>query len=61
LKALHQRLAAAPRRRDFKTVPRSSNARTTGTTKRIAELLAYRGGPKQLWDNKDRRRPLAST
>jgi hypothetical protein len=53
LKALHQRLAAVPRRRDYKTVPMILEDQATWDHEALAELLAYRGGPKQLWDNKD--------
>src|SRR5262252_3486481 len=53
LKALHQRLAAAPRRRDFRAVPMILEREDDWDHEALAELLAYRGGPKQLWDNKD--------
>ncbi len=53
LKALHDRLNAAPRRRDFKTVPMTLEQEDGWDFEAIRELLAYRGSPKQLWDNKD--------
>lgn len=53
LKALHAKLAAAPRRRDFKTVPMTLEDETMWDHEGLAELMAYRGGPKQIWDNKD--------
>jgi len=53
LKALHARLDAAPRRRDFRTVPMTLENEDTWDHEALAELLAYRGGPRQIWDNKD--------
>jgi hypothetical protein len=53
LKALHARLDAAPRRRDFGTVPMTLENEDYWDHEALAELLAYRGGPKQIWDNKD--------
>jgi len=53
LKALHDKLNAAPRRRDFKTVPMTLENQDYWDHEVLAELLAYRGGPKQIWDNKD--------
>jgi len=53
LKALHQRLDAAPRRRDFKTVPMTLENGDDWDQQALQELLAYRGAPKQIWDNKD--------
>src|SRR5258706_1760391 len=53
LKALHGKLDAAPRRRDFKTVPMILENEDDWDHEALAELLAYRGGPKQIWDNKD--------
>jgi hypothetical protein len=53
LKALHDKLNAAPRRRDFKTVPMTLENEDDWDRAALAELLAYRGGPKQIWDNKD--------
>jgi len=53
LKALHARLDAAPRRRDFRTVPMTLENEDYWDHEALAELLAYRGGPRQIWDNKD--------
>ncbi len=53
LKALHDRLNAAPRRRDFKTVPMTLENQDYWDHEALTELLAYRSGPKQIWDNKD--------
>src|SRR3954471_22178834 len=53
LKALHERLNAAPRRRDFKTVPMILENEADWDHEALAELIAYRGGPQQIWDNKD--------
>jgi hypothetical protein len=53
LKALHDKLNAAPRRRDFKTVPMTLENEDDWDHEALAELIAYRGGPKQIWDNKD--------
>lgn len=53
LKALHAKLDAAPRRRDFRTVPMTLESEDYWDNEAIAELLAYRGAPKQIWDNKD--------
>jgi hypothetical protein len=53
LKALHQKLDSAPRRRDFKTVPMILEDQNYWDHEALAELLAYRGTPKQIWDNKD--------
>jgi hypothetical protein len=53
LKALHDRLNAAPRRRDFRTVPMTLEDQNYWDHEALGELLAYRGGPKQIWDNKD--------
>lgn len=53
LRALHAKLDAAPRRRDFKTVPMILEDVNYWDHEAIDELIAYRGGPKQIWDNKD--------
>lgn len=53
LKALHAGLNGAPRRRVFKTVPMILENQEDWDYEALAELLAYRGGPKQIWDNKD--------
>ena len=51
LKALMDRLAKAPRRRDFKTVPMILNDREQWDHEAIAEIIAYKPVPKQVWDN----------
>jgi hypothetical protein len=53
LKALHAKLDAAPRRRDFKSVPMILEREDEWDHEALAALLAYRGSPKQIWDNKD--------
>lgn len=52
LNALHEKLKITPRRRDFKTVPMILESEDYWDHEALAELLAYRGGPKQIWDNK---------
>jgi len=51
LKALAERIARAPRRRDFRTVPMILEDPMLWDHEILAELLAYGGGPKQIWDN----------
>lgn len=51
LKALAARLNQAPRRRDFKTVPMILEDRNFWDHEAIDALIAYRGSPKQVWDN----------
>ena len=53
LRALHGQLSAAPRRRNFKTVPMILENEDYWDHEALAALIAYRGGPKQIWDNKD--------
>src|SRR5882762_4067654 len=53
LKALHDKLNARERRRDFKTVPMTLENDDDWDREALAALIAYRGGPKQIWDNKD--------
>ncbi len=50
---LAQRLAKAPRRRDFKTVPMILASPDEWDHEALGEVLAYRGGPKQVFDNVD--------
>jgi hypothetical protein len=52
LKALKEKLNAAPRRRDFKTVSMILENEDYWDHQALAELISYRGGPKQIWDNK---------
>jgi intracellular sulfur oxidation DsrE/DsrF family protein len=51
LDALKKRLAQAPRRRDFKTVPMILNDREQWDHEALTEVLAYRPVPKQAWDS----------
>src|ERR1700747_134622 len=53
LEALKKRLAQAPRRRDFKTVPMILN--NTGQWDHAAptEMISYMPVPKQAWDSID--------
>ncbi len=57
LRALAQRLAAAPRRRDFKTVPMILTSPDQWDNEALHEVLHYAGGPKQVWDNTDLESP----
>jgi hypothetical protein len=51
LDALKQRLARAPRRRDFKTVPMILTNPEQWDHEALTEVLSYRSAPKQVWDN----------
>ena len=51
LEALMKRLAKAPRRRDFKTVPMILNEKSQWDDEALREVIAYKGKPKQVWDN----------
>lgn len=53
LSALMERLAKAPRRRDFKTVPMILVDPHQWDHEALAEVIAYKAGPKQVWDNVD--------
>ena len=53
LSELQGRLAKLPVRRDFKTVPLVLESTDTWDDAAIREVAAYRGGPRQVWDNKD--------
>src|SRR5882757_5280851 len=53
LDALKKRLAQAPRRRDFKTVPMILNSREQWDHEALTEVLAYRPVFKQAWDSID--------
>jgi len=50
---LQTRLAKLPARRDFKTVPLVLDAADLWDDAAIREVAAYRGNPRQVWDNKD--------
>src|SRR5258708_4818806 len=53
LDTLMKRLAQAPRRRDFKTVPMILNHREQWDHEALTEVLSYRPTPKQAWDSID--------
>jgi hypothetical protein len=53
LDALKKRLAQAPRRRDFNTVPMILNHREQWDHEALTEVLCYRPAPRQAWDNTD--------
>ncbi len=53
LDALKKRLARAPRRRDFKTVPMILNHPEQWDHEALTEVLSYRSVPKQAWDGID--------
>ena len=46
-----ERLAKAPRRRDFKTVPMILNEPSQWDDEALREVMAYKPVPKQVWDN----------
>ena len=50
LAGLMTRLAAIPRRRDFKTVPMILDDPAQWDQKALAEVMAYKPVPKQVWD-----------
>jgi hypothetical protein len=51
LRSLLERLAKAPRHRDFKTVPMILDTPDLWDAEALDTIIAYRGGMKQLWDN----------
>ncbi len=51
LQELTRRLAAIPRRRDFKTVPMILDHRDLWDAAALDAVLQYTSGPKQSWDN----------
>jgi len=53
LDELKKRLAQAPRRRDFKTVPMILNHQEQWDYEALTEVLSYRPAPRQAWDNTD--------
>ncbi len=53
LKDLIDRLAKAPRRRNFTTVPMILTNPNQWDSEALNEILSYAGGPKQVWDNTD--------
>lgn len=57
LRDLGNRLATAPKRRDFKTVPMILTNPKQWDSEALDEVLHYSGGPKQVWDNTDLESP----
>ena len=53
LEALGKQLAAAPRRRDFKTTPMILQNRDQWDSEALDAVLHYAGKPKQVWNNTD--------
>ena len=53
LKALAESLSRAPRRRDFKSVPMILTSPDQWDHEALSEVIAYGGGPKQVWDHVD--------
>jgi hypothetical protein len=53
LDALKKRLAQAPRRRDFKTVPMILNHQEQWDHEALTGVLSYQPAPRQAWDNTD--------
>lgn len=51
LNALTMALAKAPRRRDFKSLPMIVTSPADWDNEALHLLFAYKGGPKQVWDN----------
>jgi hypothetical protein len=51
LTELVERLGRVPRRRDFKTVPMILKHPNFWDEEALAEIIAYRGTRKQVWDN----------
>ncbi|MHB8178694.1 MAG: thiosulfate dehydrogenase [Vulcanimicrobiaceae bacterium] len=51
LRKLSNRLARAPRRRNFKTVSMILTNPDQWDNEALNEILHYAGGPKQVWDN----------
>ena len=51
LHALMERLAKAPRRRDFKTVPMILSEKSEWDDEALREVMVYKPAPKQVWDN----------
>jgi intracellular sulfur oxidation DsrE/DsrF family protein len=53
LRELAERLARAPRRRDFKTLPMILSSQDQWDHQALADVISYRATPKQVWDNTD--------
>jgi intracellular sulfur oxidation DsrE/DsrF family protein len=61
LDALTKRLAALPRRRDFKSVPMILDNRDQWDADALDAVIHYSGRPKQSWDNTDLHGPWLNT
>lgn len=61
LEALSKRLAALPRRRDFKSVPMILDNRDQWDADALDAVIHYSGEPKQSWDNTDLQGPWLNT
>jgi intracellular sulfur oxidation DsrE/DsrF family protein len=61
LDTLTKRLAALPRRRDFKSVPMILDHRDQWDADALDAVIHYAGGPKQSWDNTDLTGPWLNT
>ena len=59
LEELTARLSRAPRRRDFKTVPMILNDPDQWDHAALFEVIAYRGAPRQVWNQHWDRKPVA--
>lgn len=57
LSELTRKLADAPRRRAFETVPMILTHESQWDAEALNLVLAYKGGPKQVWDNTDLESP----
>ncbi|MDE8349432.1 MAG: transcriptional initiation protein Tat [Acidocella sp.] len=53
LQALTKKLAAIPRRRDFKTVPMILTTEDLWDSEALNAVIHYKGSRKQVWDNTD--------
>ncbi|MDQ0470222.1 thiosulfate dehydrogenase [Labrys wisconsinensis] len=53
LRELTDRLAKAPRRRDFKTVPMILTSPDQWDHEALSDVIAYQSKAKQVWDNTD--------
>ncbi len=53
LRSLMEKLAKAPRPRDFKTVPMVLDKPDLWDAEALDAVIAYRGSRKQVWDNTD--------
>ena len=53
LHELTRKLASAPRRRSFDTVPMILTHESQWDSEALNLLLDYKGGPRQVWDNTD--------